>query len=136
MMREEFVAFDGRSASNAKLLLDTVQEFLGVRSKDDLLAVEQAVLEERAPDAIAVIIVDRVDNGIEDDHRATLRDVLGEQNCQTQTFDVSFAEDDERVVSDVRLPGELHLDLSVFHHRQPQRVQQIAGRIGSVERVV
>ncbi|MNT95782.1 hypothetical protein D3C72_2377290 [compost metagenome] len=90
-----------------------------MRGEDDLLAVEQTVLEKCAPDAIAVVVVDRVDDVIEDDHRAALCDVLGEQNCEAQAFDVPFAEDDERVVAHVRLPGELHLDLSVFCHRQP-----------------
>ena len=105
-----------------------------MRGEDNLLAVEQTVLEEGTPDAIAMVVVYRIDDVIEDDHGAALREVLGKQNRQTQAFDVPFAEDDQRVVAHARLAGELHLDLAVLG--QPQRVQQIAGRIGPVECVV
>ncbi|MNL73260.1 hypothetical protein D3C87_1986970 [compost metagenome] len=83
-----------------------------------------------------MVVVDRVHDVIEDDHGATLRDVLCEKNRKAQAFDVPFAEDDQRVVAHARLPGELHLDFPVLGHRQPQRVQQIAGRISTVECVV
>ncbi|VTP97490.1 Uncharacterised protein [Pseudomonas aeruginosa] len=78
-MREKLVALDGASAPGAQLLLDAMQEFLGVRGEDDLLTVEQAILEEGAPDAVAVVIVDRIDDVIKDDDGTTLRDIFGEQ---------------------------------------------------------
>ena len=78
LMREKLVALDGASAPGAQLLLDAMQEFLGVRGEDDLLTVEQAILEEGAPDAVAVVIVDRIDDVIKDDDGTTLRDIFGE----------------------------------------------------------
>ena len=67
-MREKLVALDGRGAAHAQLLLDAVQELLCVRGEDNLLAVEQTVLEEGTPDAIAMVVVYRIDDVIEDDH--------------------------------------------------------------------
>ena len=79
LVRKELVALDGASAPGAQLLLDAMQEFLGVRGEDDLLTVEQAILEEGAPNAVAVVIVDRIDDVIKDDDGTTLRDIFGEQ---------------------------------------------------------
>ncbi len=80
MVRQEIVAFDGCGAPRTQLLLDARQEFLGMRRQDDLFAIQQAIFEEDAPDAISVFIVNRVDDIIEDNYRAALGNILGKQD--------------------------------------------------------
>ena len=111
LMREELVALDGRGAPHAQLLLDAMQGILGVRGEDDLLAVKQTVLEKGAPDAVAVVVVFRADDVVEDNHGTTLRDVLGEQDRQTQGLDMAFA---EMISASWRTPGSPTNSTSIF----------------------
>ncbi|GGH55376.1 hypothetical protein GCM10010975_12870 [Comamonas phosphati] len=76
-----------------------MQEFLRVRREDDLLPVEQTILEESTPDSIAVVIIDGIDHIIEDNNGAPLRYVFGKQDRQSKALDVSFTEDNQRVVA-------------------------------------
>jgi hypothetical protein len=64
-------------------LLDSLQEFLGVRGKHNLLVTNQAILEKCSPDSRAVIVVDSIHCIVEDDNRAVFHRILCHQDGQS-----------------------------------------------------
>lgn len=104
---------------SANLLLDSVQKFLSMRGENDLLGIEQTAFKEGTPDAISVLIIDRVDDIVEDNDRAVLCEIFRQKNRKTQAPDMPFAQDQQGIKSLTWLTYELNFDFPIFSQRQP-----------------
>ena len=104
----------------AKLLLDAMQEFLRVRGQNNLLGIKQTAFKEGAPDAISMLVIDRVDDVVKDHDRTIFGKILCQQNRETETPDMPLAQDLERINYFTWLTSELELDSSVLSQGQPE----------------